>query len=81
LKKFFKPKYYEDRIDKLSDSEIIELMRKIKSGLNLATPVFDGAKNKDIVELLNLSGLDESGQVNLIDGRTGVMFDRKVTAW
>ena len=79
LKKFFKPKYYEDRIDKLSDSEVIELMRKIKSGLNLATPVFDGAKNKDIVELLNLSGLDESGQVNLIDGRTGVMFDRKVT--
>jgi DNA-directed RNA polymerase subunit beta len=79
LKKFFKPKYYEDRIDKLSDSELIELMRKIKSGLNLATPVFDGAKNKDIVELLNLSGLDDSGQVNLIDGRTGVMFDRKVT--
>jgi len=79
LKKFFKPKYYEDRIHSLGDGEVIELMKKIKSGLNLATPVFDGAKNKDIVELLNLSGLDESGQVKLIDGRTGEMFDRKVT--
>jgi DNA-directed RNA polymerase subunit beta len=79
LKKFFKPKYYEDRINNLDDVELIELMRKIKSGLKLATPVFDGAKNADIVELLKLSDLDESGQVNLIDGRTGIMFDRKVT--
>ncbi len=45
----------------------------------MATPVFDGAKNDDIVKLLKLSGLDESGQVSLIDGRTGEMFDRKVT--
>ena len=45
----------------------------------MATPVFDGAKNNDIVKLLQLSGLDDSGQVNLIDGRTGEMFDRKVT--
>ncbi len=79
LKKFFKPKYYEDRINKLKDDEVIELMKKTKSGLNLATPVFDGAKNADIVELLKLSGLDDSGQVNLVDGRTGENFDRKVT--
>ena len=45
----------------------------------MATPVFDGAKNDDIVKLLQLSGLDDSGQVSLIDGRTGEMFDRKVT--
>ncbi|MAJ24057.1 MAG: DNA-directed RNA polymerase subunit beta [Rickettsiales bacterium] len=79
LKAFFKPKYYEERISSLKDEEVIELMKKTKSGVNLATPVFDGAKNDDIVELLKLSGLDESGQVNLIDGRTGEMFDRKVT--
>ncbi len=79
LKKVFKPKYYEDRINVLDDGEVIELMKKVKSGLNMATPVFDGAKNDDIVELLKQSGLDDSGQVNLIDGRTGVMFNRKVT--
>ena len=79
LKKVFKPKYYENRIASLSDEDVIELASKIKTGLNLATPVFDGARDKDIVELLKLSGLDETGQVNLIDGRTGEKFDRKVT--
>ena len=79
LKSFFKPKYYEERINGLTDEEVLELLKKTKSGLNLATPVFDGAKNDDIVKLLELSGLDNSGQVRLIDGRTGEMFDRKVT--
>ena len=79
LKSFFKSKYYDERINNLKDEEVLELLKDIKSGLNIATPVFDGAKNDDIVKLLKLSGLDESGQVSLIDGRTGEMFDRKVT--
>ena len=79
LKSFFKSNYYEERINNLSDLEVLELLKDTKSGLNLATPVFDGAKNDDIVKLLKLSGLDDSGQVSLIDGRTGEMFDRKVT--
>ena len=79
LKSFFKSKYYDERINNLNDEEILELLKDIKSGLNMATPVFDGAKNNDIVKLLQLSGLDDSGQVSLIDGRTGEMFDRKVT--
>ena len=79
LKSFFKSKYYDERINNLEDEEVLELLKDIKSGLNMATPVFDGAKNDDIVKLLQLSGLDESGQVSLIDGRTGEMFDRKVT--
>ena len=74
----FKSKYYEERINNLNDEEILDLLKDIKSGVNMATPVFDGAKNDDIVKLL-LSGLDDSGQVSLIDGRTGEMFDRKVT--
>jgi len=79
LKSFFKSKYYDERINNLNDEEVLELLKDIKSGLNMATPVFDGAKNDDIVKLLQLSGLDDSGQVSLIDGRTGEMFDRKVT--
>ena len=45
----------------------------------IATPVFDGAREKDIVEMLEKAGLDSSGQVTLFDGRTGDPFDRKVT--
>jgi DNA-directed RNA polymerase subunit beta len=45
----------------------------------MATPVFDGAHEEDIVELLEQAGLDHSGQVTLFDGRSGEPFDRKVT--
>ena len=45
----------------------------------IATPVFDGAREKDIVKMLAKAGLDASGQVMLYDGRTGEAFDRKVT--
>ena len=48
-------------------------------GVPMSSPVFDGAHEKDIVEHLNAAGLDDSGQVTLIDGRTGEPFDRKVT--
>jgi DNA-directed RNA polymerase subunit beta len=44
-----------------------------------ATPVFDGAREPDVVEMLEKAGLDRSGQVTLYDGRTGDQFDRKVT--
>ena len=45
----------------------------------MATPVFDGAREPDIVEMLTAAGFDTSGQVTLFDGRTGEPFDRKVT--
>src|SRR5436309_12862600 len=45
----------------------------------MATPVFDGAKEKDIENMLDLAGLDHSGQVTLYDGRSGEAFDRRVT--
>ena len=51
----------------------------LRSGVPIATPVFDGAREKDIVEMLQLAGFDTSGQVTLFDGRTGEPFDRKVT--
>jgi DNA-directed RNA polymerase subunit beta len=45
----------------------------------MATPVFDGAHEEDINEMLTLAGLDTSGQSQLCDGRTGEPFDRMVT--
>jgi DNA-directed RNA polymerase subunit beta len=63
----------------LTDEEILELANNLKSGVPMATPVFDGAAEKEIKEMLVLAGLDESGQETLFDGRTGDAFDRQVT--
>ena len=52
---------------------------RLKGGVSVATPVFDGAREPDIVEMLMAAGFDTSGQVTLFDGRTGEPFDRKVT--
>jgi DNA-directed RNA polymerase subunit beta len=66
-------------IKKSSDKNLISLANKLSSGIYFATPVFDGAKIEDLDKMLELSGADKSGQVTLIDGRTGDHFDRKVT--
>ena len=63
----------------LPDDELIEVGRKLRHGVPMATPVFDGADEDDIVKMLELAGLDTSGQVTLIDGRTGEPFVRPVT--
>ncbi|KXU36114.1 DNA-directed RNA polymerase subunit beta [Ventosimonas gracilis] len=63
----------------LSDKEVLELAENLKAGVPMATPVFDGAKEEEIRRMLNLAGLPESGQMRLIDGRTGDAFERKVT--
>ncbi|GAB4122759.1 MAG: DNA-directed RNA polymerase subunit beta [Rhodothalassiaceae bacterium] len=70
---------YKAEIADLSDDELIELASNMSYGVPVATPVFDGAREADIVDMLKLAGLDESGQVDLYDGRTGEKFDRKVT--
>ena len=75
----FTENYFEDGINKLNDNELIKLLSKVNRGLNLATPVFDGARDIDIIKVLETAGLDSSGQVTLIDGRTGETFNRKVT--
>ena len=66
-------------IDSMSDYEVAELAKNVKKGVPVATPVFDGAHESDIVATFKKCGLDESGQMTLIDGRTGEPFDRKVT--
>ncbi len=79
LKSVYGKSQYDGMIDPLDDGEIIELGGNLRSGVPIATPVFDGAHEHDIVEMLTQAGLDTSGQVTLIDGRNGETFDRKVT--
>lgn len=68
-----------EKINKSSDDDIIELSKKLSKGIYFSTPVFDGAKVENINKLLELAGVDKSGQVRLIDGKTGEYFDRPVT--
>ncbi|MDX1304205.1 DNA-directed RNA polymerase subunit beta [Photobacterium sp.] len=63
----------------LSDDEVMTLVQNLRKGLPIATPVFDGAPEESIKELLKLGDLPESGQLKLFDGRTGDMFERPVT--
>ncbi len=63
----------------LDDETVAELGDNLRRGVPVATPVFDGAREHDIVEMLEAAGVDPSGQVTLCDGRTGEPFDRKVT--
>ena len=80
LKETLKKIYGDDEtIKSLNDSELMELGRNLSHGVPIATPVFDGAKEADIEEMLKLAGLDASGQSTVYDGRTGDAFDRKVT--
>ncbi len=64
---------------KMSEEQIIAQADNLKRGVPMATPVFDGASENDVYKMLDLAGLDQTGQINLIDGRTGEEFDRKVT--
>ena len=59
--------------------DLLELAGELTHGVPMASPVFDGAREDDIVGMLDQAGLASSGQVTLVDGRTGEAFDRKVT--
>jgi DNA-directed RNA polymerase subunit beta len=67
------------KLSGLSDAEILILARNLRKGVPMATPVFDGADESEIKSLLALSGMPESGQMHLFDGRTGEQFQRPVT--
>jgi len=70
---------FENKIDKLSKTEFKDLCENLQNGIPIATPVFDGAKEKDVTTMLELAKLPKSGQTSLWDGRTGEKFDRDVT--
>ncbi|HEX3216481.1 MAG TPA: DNA-directed RNA polymerase subunit beta, partial [Aestuariivirgaceae bacterium] len=69
----------DEAVSGLDEDETLELAGNLKGGVPIATPVFDGAREEDIAEMLEAAGLNRSGQVTLFDGRTGEPFDRKVT--
>ncbi len=71
--------YGEDQILPRSNEQLKELAGNLFKGVPIATPVFDGAREPDIVKMLEKAGLDNSGQVTLYDGRTGEKFARPVT--
>ena len=83
LKKHLKVIYGDDQykatISGLTEDQVLELGDNLRRGVPMATPVFDGAHEPDINEMLDLAGLDNSGQSTLYDGRTGEAFQRQVT--
>ena len=66
-------------VESLDFDEIKEMANNLSSGVTMATPVFDGATEAEIKDMLKLAGLPESGQTTLFDGRTGQAFDRQIT--
>jgi DNA-directed RNA polymerase subunit beta len=79
LKKIYGERTYTHEFQSLPDEQLVELADNLRNGIPIATPVFDGAHEADIVEMLNMAGLENSGQVTLYDGTTGEPFDRSVT--
>jgi DNA-directed RNA polymerase subunit beta len=79
LKAAYGKEIYDESIEKLSNPEFNDLCENIKNGIPIATPVFDGAKEQDVTNMLELANLPNSGQTQLWDGRTGEKFDRQVT--
>ncbi len=83
IKEFLKSVYGQEilgeSIEKLSKNEFSDLCENLMNGVPISTPVFDGAKEKDVTEMLELAKLPKSGQTELWDGRTGEKFDRPVT--
>ncbi|MFL2705546.1 MAG: DNA-directed RNA polymerase subunit beta [Gammaproteobacteria bacterium] len=78
LNKIYK-KESSQSLDSLNDKEINELALNLTNGVPMATPVFDGAKEQEVKDMLELAELPLNGQCELFDGRTGEKFDRPVT--
>ena len=85
VREFLDQVYNHDKVTarvnlkQFSDAEILALAENLRSGVPMATPVFDGAEESEIKAMLKLADLPESGQTRLYDGRTGEVFDRPVT--
>lgn len=79
LGQVFSADQYKAEIAPLNDEDMVEMSGNLRNGIPMATPVFDGAHEADICDMLELAGVATSGQVDLYDGRTGEKFDRKVT--
>ena len=79
VKQAYGDEFFENNFKKMSEEKIIEAAQNVVSGIPIATPVFDGAKEANVNDALIRAGLDESGQSIVFDGRTGEQFERPVT--
>jgi DNA-directed RNA polymerase subunit beta len=79
LKELLNTKEASELIDNVKDAEVVKLAEKYRDGVRIASPVFDGAAEEEIFNLLKKTGMSATGQVTLYDGRTGEPFDGKVT--
>lgn len=79
LKRIFTDKATQAGIDKANNKDLSDFASNYMKGVHMATPVFDGAKETEIKDLLQESGFPASGQATLYDGRTGESFKQKVT--
>lgn len=79
LETIFTPERYQDLLGMFSDEELLAFAEDYRNGVHMATPVFDGAQEGQIRNLLQEAGFSETGQATLYDGRTGEPFDKKVT--
>ena len=79
IKYFYKDPEIDKLVESFNDEEVLKFSEELSKGLFIATPVFDGASEEEVKEYLKLTGLPESGQVTLFDGRTGEKFANDVT--
>ena len=79
ISKIFKTKEMDEWLKKVSDEEVLHLAKNMSTGVRFSTPVFDGASEKDIEEMLELADLDKSGKTTLFDGVSGEAFAEEVT--
>ncbi len=79
LKSVYGKSIFDENLNKLNKTEFKDLCENLQNGVPIATPVFDGAKEQDVTNMLDLAKLPKSGQTQLWDGRTGEKFDREVT--
>jgi len=79
LRELYPDKDYQEFIEELTDAEVVKLADKARNGIHSASPVFDGAREDEIFNLLKRAGLPETGQCTLYDGRTGAEFEQPVT--
>jgi DNA-directed RNA polymerase subunit beta len=79
LKEVYPEKESHEFIDELAEPDLFKLAHKAMAGVHVASPVFDGAREEEIFQLLKRADLPESGQATLYDGRTGIPFEQPVT--
>ncbi|RPH71121.1 MAG: DNA-directed RNA polymerase subunit beta [Myxococcaceae bacterium] len=79
LKKIYDDRAFGEFLDGLPEKEVVTLCQRLRKGIHVATPVFDGARENEIHALLDEAELPRSGQMVLFDGRTGEPFDQNVT--